>query len=364
MTDPLEQTVTVTTLGGSYKVRIGEGLLDRTGELVRSLTGISKRCAILTDSNVAPLYAGRVENSLIESGFAAEILQVDSGEKSKSMEEAGRCCDALVAAGLDRKSFLVVLGGGVPGDLGGFVAGIYHRGIPFIQIPTTVVSQVDSSVGGKTGVNMSGGKNLVGVFHQPSLVIADPLTLTTLPDREFREGLAEVVKHAVIRDASMLADILPNRRNGLVSLLARNVAIKAAIVAADERESSGLRALLNFGHTVGHAIENAAGYGEFFHGEAISLGMIVALRLSRKFAGLSQEAESVVAKKLVELALPVDLKLAPPTERILDAMRSDKKFESGAVRFVLCPKLGEAIVSDQVGTEDICATLEELRRKG
>lgn len=355
------QEVTVRTATTSYPVLLGEGLLAQVGKLITERTSLRGTCALLTDTNVGDLYGATVEKSLTEAGFRVVLCSVPAGESSKSLAEAERCADAMIAAGLDRKAFVVALGGGVVGDLAGFVAAIYYRGIPFVQIPTTIVAQVDSAVGGKTGVNTRGGKNLIGSFHQPRLVIADARALLTLPEREFCEGFAEVVKHAIIRDAEMLDRIQPGNRENLTSLLAENVAIKAAIVEADEKEEIDLRALLNFGHTVGHAIENAAGYGEWFHGEAISLGMVVALRLSRHFAKLSQEEEQKVIHLLQALHLPVDFSKAPPTAAILSAMKTDKKFDSGKVRFVLTAKLGTAFVSSSITLSQIESVILELR---
>ena len=218
-----------------YHVYVGPGWLDQTGKLA---AGVARpgRCALISDAHVAPLYAGRVSKSLEAEGFEPVTLVAPAGEKSKSMEEAASLCEQMISAGLDRSSWVFALGGGVVGDLAGFVAAIYYRGIPYIQIPTTIVSQVDSSVGGKTGVNAAGGKNLIGAFHQPRLVIADTDTLASLPAREFNEGFAEVIKHAAIRDFSML-DALDD----LPMLIVRNVAIKAAIVAEDEFETKGAR---------------------------------------------------------------------------------------------------------------------------
>jgi len=353
--------IPVQTASGHYAVHIGEGFLESTGELISTKTKLHGTCAIITDSKVEPLYAGTVRSSLEQAGFRPILQTIPSGERSKSLEVAESCADAMISGGLDRSSFVVALGGGVVGDLTGFVAGIYFRGIPFVQIPTTVVALVDSSVGGKTGVNAKGGKNLLGVFHQPTLVIADPNTLASLPEREFREGFAEIVKHAVIRDASMLDRITPGRRENLGPLIAENVAIKAAIVEADEREQTGERALLNFGHTIGHAIENAAGYGEWFHGEAVSLGMVAALRISRLFARLPQAEEERVVRLLARLGLPVDFRKAPPTGDLLQAMRSDKKFSEGAIRFVVTQKLGTAQLTSEVDALKIAEALESLR---
>ena len=338
-----------------YDVHVGPGLLDQAGSLA---AGVLKpgRCALISDTNVAPLYAERVSRSLRGAGFEPVTLVAPAGEKSKSMEEAASLCGQMIASGLDRSSVVLALGGGVVGDLAGFVAAIYSRGIPCIQIPTTIVSQVDSSVGGKTGVNAAAGKNLIGAFHQPRLVIADTGTLATLPAREFNEGFAEVIKHAAIRDFAML-----DAPEDLPALIARNVAIKAAVVAEDEFETKGVRALLNFGHTIGHGIENAAGYGRYLHGEAISLGLVAACRLSVERAGLDpgfrDRILSALAGHQLPLSLPTDIK----TDDIVCAIRNDKKFSGGSVRFVLLRKPGDAFVSGGVTVADIVRQIEALR---
>ena len=294
MSNVLEVPVNIP--GKPCRILAGPGLIGRAGDLSAE-AGLRGACAIITDENVGRLHGAAVQKSLEAAGYAAQILAVPAGEKSKSLAAVENLADRMIAAGLYRKSFVVALGGGVVGDLAGFVAAIYHRGIPFLQIPTTIVAQVDSSIGGKTGVNARAGKNLLGTFHQPRLVLADTDTLSTLPDREFREGFAEVIKHAVIRDAAMLAELSPEApRQSLAPLIARNITIKAAIVSADEREESGLRALLNFGHTIGHAIENVAGYGRFLHGEAISLGLCAALEISVRKAGLPESDARATAK--------------------------------------------------------------------
>jgi 3-dehydroquinate synthase len=283
-------------------------------------------------------------------------VTVPAGESSKALSQVGAICDAMIEAGLDRSSLLVALGGGVIGDLAGFAAAVYYRGIPYIQIPTTIVSQVDSSVGGKTGVNAAGGKNLIGSFHQPKLVIADTETLRSLPARELNEGFAEVIKHAAIRDPDMLdaLDVSP-------MLVARNVAIKAAIVAEDEFETKGLRALLNFGHTIGHGIEAAAGYGKLLHGEAISLGLLAACRLSVRKAGLTEAEAARVSSALAAFDLPARLDSSIETDAVFTAIMKDKKFAAGSVRFVLLRSLGDAYVSSDVTPEDIRTAIEELR---
>ena len=342
-----------------YDIEVGSGLLEECGEAVKEILPGARRCALVTDSNVAPLYAGRVAKSLSTSGFEITTIVVPAGEASKSIGQTATICDAMIAAGLDRSSLLVALGGGVIGDLAGFVASIYYRGIPFVQIPTTVVALVDSSVGGKTGVNAPGGKNLIGAFHQPRLVMADTDTLATLPKREFNEGFAEIIKHAAIRDPEMLDQLRP--LNDLPALVARNVAIKAAIVGEDEYETKGLRALLNFGHTIGHGIEAAAGYGRYLHGEAISLGLVAACRLSVEKSGLSGSAADRIVAALEHFDLPLQLPDDIGTEAILTAMRKDKKFHAGSVRFVLLRNLGEAVVSPDVNEADIARAIEGLR---
>ena len=353
-------TVDVPLADAGYGVWIGDGLLAHCGEKIRPFHAGGK-VAVVTDSNVAVIYAGVVLESLRAAGFEPTLITVEAGESSKRMEVAAQVADAMIAAGLDRRSLLVALGGGVVGDLAGFVAAIYYRGIPYVQIPTTIVSQVDSSVGGKTGVNAPGGKNLLGAFHHPLLVLADPATLRTLPDREFNEGFAEIIKHAAIRDPEMLDGLDPARREGLAGLIARNVAIKARIVAADEKETTGERALLNFGHTVGHAIEQSAGYGRLLHGEAISIGLHAALRLSAQHSGLPDADARRVVAALEAFHLPTRIPSELVTDEIMTALLHDKKFESGRVRFVLLEKLGSAFVSTTVTEEEIREVVEELR---
>jgi len=338
-----------------YRVVVGSGLLAESGRILTKVL-TPRRCALVTDTNVAPLYAAIVQKSLEDSGFQPVLITIPAGEASKSLSQTEKICDAMIAAGLDRSSLLVALGGGVIGDLAGFAASIYYRGIPFIQIPTTIVAQVDSSIGGKTGVNASGGKNLIGAFHQPSLVIADVDALASLPPREFNEGFAEVIKHAAIRDPSMLDEL-----DDLAPLVARNVGIKATIVGEDEFETKGVRALLNFGHTIGHGIEAAAGYGELLHGEAISLGLVAACRLSVAKAGLPQIQCDRILAALQKYDLPLRLASNISTESILQALRKDKKFHSGAVRFVLLRSLGDAFVSKEITEDDLITAIESLR---
>ena len=352
--------VSVSLAGRQYESIVGREILPRTGEIVREVLPPS-RCALITDSHVAPLYADVVTRSLEEVGFKATVITIAAGEKSKSMRSAEAVCDRMIEAGLDRGAFVVALGGGVIGDLAGFVASIYYRGIPHVQIPTTVVAQVDSAIGGKTGVNAREGKNLIGSFHQPVQVITDPAVLLTLPKREFNEGIAEIIKHAVIRDAAMLDDLPQSIASDLAALIARNQQIKAQIVSEDEFEKLGLRALLNFGHTIGHAIENAAGYGRYLHGEAVSLGISAALDLSVEKAGLPFDQAKKVRAALSAFDLPLQLPQEVSSEALMDALRRDKKFDAGSVRFVLTRSLGSAFVSKEITEDDVRRVIRNLK---
>lgn len=347
----------------SYDILVEDGLLDSVGSLIQSV-GLSGKCAVITDSNVGPIYAERVLQSLGDAGIQATCHTFPAGEGSKSMTQASELCSAMIEAGHDRSSFVVALGGGVTGDLAGFVAAIFYRGIPFIQIPTTIVSQVDSSAGGKTGVNAPEGKNLIGAFHQPRLVIVDPMTLASLPGREYREGYAEAIKHAAIRDEAMidaLNELNPSDQHPSADLLARNLAIKARVVEEDERETAGTRALLNFGHTVGHGIEASLPYGEMLHGEAISLGIRAALYLSEKVNGFASADSQRILAFLDKFQLPLVLPAEISTDTIMAKLQRDKKFSGGVIQFVLLTSAGAAEVSSQVTQKDIREAVEHLR---
>jgi 3-dehydroquinate synthase len=345
-------TIRVTAGEQNYDVLIGGGLLDRVGELCADKLKASS-CAVISDENVASLYAERVMDGLKKTGARPVLFPVPAGEQSKTLERAEAICNEMIEAGFDRSSFVVALGGGMVGDLAGFVAAIYHRGIPLVQVPTTLLAQVDSSIGGKTAVNTAAGKNLIGAWHQPALVVSDVDALGTLPPREFRQGFAEIIKHAVIRDAEMFEQLQDFDRSDLADLVARNVKIKASIVAADEREVSGERALLNFGHTIGHAIERVGQYRDFLHGEAVSLGIVAACEISVRKAGLSESARQRIVTTLERLELPTRLPLPFPKNEILDAVRLDKKFARGEVRFVVVPAIGSARLATDVTMQDI-----------
>jgi 3-dehydroquinate synthase len=360
---PAMPTVQVDLAERSYAVIVEPGILARTGErLVEA--GFKGKAAVISDETVAALHADTLLQSLKAAGFSATLHTLPAGEASKSLGEAEDLCRSMIRSGHDRKSFVVALGGGVTGDLAGFVAAIFYRGIPFAQIPTTIVSQVDSSVGGKTGVNVAEGKNLVGAFHQPRLVTVDPETLRTLPGREFREGFAEVIKHAAIRDAAMLDELAtldPESRDVPPDLIARNIAIKARIVEADEHELTGERALLNFGHTIGHGIEAAVPYGELLHGEAISLGLRAALFLSQKRAGLTAPDAARVLRLLEHFRLPVVLPDEITTETVMEKLARDKKFDGGKIRFVVLDAPGSARLCGDVTADDLREAIEHLR---
>jgi 3-dehydroquinate synthase len=346
----------------STEVVVGSGLLDTVGSsIAKTLRG--PRCAIITDTNVASLFAARGEQSLKAAHFEPAIISISAGEQAKTLEQAGVICDRMIEAGLDRQSFVIGLGGGVVGDLSGFVAAIFQRGIPHVQIPTTLLAMVDSSIGGKTGVNTRDGKNLLGAVHHPALVIDDVDLLKSLQPRKFNQGFAEIIKHGIIADAEMFAELKPNVASdalALQRLIRRNIEIKAGIVAKDELDRTGERALLNFGHTVGHAIERASNYKCFLHGEAIALGMVAAGAVSMKKAGLPEAQRDAIVDLLQAFDLPTRLPKDFPREKIFEALQRDKKFERGEVRFVVTSKIGSAQLSNDVTFGDIREAIAEL----
>ncbi|MBN2163846.1 MAG: 3-dehydroquinate synthase [Pontiellaceae bacterium] len=340
----------------SYEIHIGAGVLARLGALCAG-TGLKGKCLIITDENVGSLYSETAVASLESAGFTVSVATLPAGEQTKCGDQVFSLYSRCIDAGLDRKSFVVALGGGVIGDLAGYVAASYLRGIPFVQVPTTLLSMVDSSVGGKTGINLPEGKNLVGAFYQPELVLADLDTLKTLPPREYRAGLAEVVKYGIIYDGPFF-DFLEENIGPLsdvenAELLARVVGrcceIKADVVAQDEREG-GLRAILNFGHTAGHALEKVAGYGEYVHGEGVSIGSIFAARASVVLTGLPQGECDRIEKMFTDLELPVR---APEYEwpKLRDAMKVDKKTVGGMPKFVLASNIGTVSFGEDVPEE-------------
>lgn len=350
----------------SYDILIGPGLIAQAATHFNAAK-LGKRGVIITDTTVAQLYAGKLLAALSAGGFAVKVVTVPAGESSKSLRQANRLLEKMPGFDLDRHSFVVGLGGGVAGDLAGFVAGTYLRGLAFVQVPTTLLAQVDSSVGGKTGVNLPQGKNLVGVFHQPRLVLADTGTLTTLTERELHAGFAEVIKTGAIYDAKFFGWLEKNYRRvlrrepaALAETVRRCCEIKAAVVGADEREG-GLRAILNFGHTLGHALEALADYTGLRHGEAIAIGMNCAARLSVRHAGLPVAEARRIVKLCQVSGLPVRIGDGYDLPAMRGALRLDKKAVGGRLRFVLLKRLGQAVVSDAVTDVDIEEVVNECR---
>jgi 3-dehydroquinate synthase len=352
----------------SYPIHIGPGLLDRLPELV-SVATLGKRVAIITNEVVAPLYLERLQAALAKVGVGATAVVLPDGEAHKNWESLNAIFDHLLAERCDRTTPIVALGGGVVGDLAGFAAATYQRGVPFVQVPTTLLAQVDSSVGGKTGINHPRGKNMVGAFWQPRLVLADTDTLNTLPGRELSAGLAEVVKYGLIRDLPFLEwleanmDRLASRDSAALTFaIERSCANKAEVVVGDELETAkeGGRALLNLGHTFGHAIETGVGYGEWLHGEAVAAGTIMAAELSRRLGWLNDGDVERVRHLLLRANLPVT---GPrlDVDRYIDLMGHDKKVVAGRLRLVLLRSIGAAVTWAEAPQEDIRAAIAACR---
>jgi len=351
-----------------YPVIIQSGGLASLGALLAECVR-AHRAFVVTDSNVGPLYGETVLTSLRDAGFEPTLYMIEAGEASKSPATAAKIYDALAGAGIDRACPAVSLGGGVVGDLTGFVAATWMRGIPFVQCSTTIEANVDASVGGKTAVNHPAGKNLIGAFYQPRFVLIDPAALKTLSHRDFRAGLAESIKHAVIRDAKFFewherhaAAIRSCRLDHIPELLERNVRIKAEIVAQDEHELTGIRSLLNFGHTVGHAIESAMARRDapWRHGEAVAVGMVAACEMSAVAGRLDRGSAERIVSVIRETGLPVTAPLADARSELLDLMRVDKKVSAGKLRFVLADAIGRAALYDDIQTAWIAAGLDRV----
>ena len=347
----------------SYPIYIGSGLIGQPDPLKKHIAG--RRVAIVTNETVAPLYLAKVRAHL-DTLQPVDVILPD-GEQHKSLEVLNRVFDALLKAHCDRRTTLIALGGGVIGDMAGFAAACYQRGVPFIQVPTTLLSQVDSSVGGKTGVNHPLGKNMIGAFYQPRAVIIDTDTLNTLPDRELSAGLAEVIKYGLIRDPDFfswleahLDKLLARDAEALAYAIHRSCRNKAEVVAADERES-GVRATLNLGHTFGHAIETGLGYGKWLHGEAIAAGMVMAADLSHRLGWLTAEDVTRIEKLIRRARLPVRAPASLSPARFLELMAVDKKVQDGRLRLVLLKRLGEAVVTDEFPRAELEKTLTSMR---
>lgn len=348
----------------AYDVTIRRGLLPQAGSQLRKLSRAAK-CVVITDANIAPLHLRTLESSLNSAGFETVPCILPPGEDHKCLASLTPVYDRILVARIDRSTPIIALGGGVVGDMAGFVAATVLRGVPFVQFPTTLLAMVDASIGGKTGVNHASGKNLIGAFHQPIAVFIDPHVLRTLTPRELRNGLAECIKHEIIRDADGFARLEQNIESAaaldldyLTGLIAHNVTIKASVVEADPLER-GERAHLNFGHTFGHAIERASDYA-YSHGESVALGMCAASHVAMKLKLLSEADRNRIVGLIAQAGLPTNM-LDLPTDRIIDAMGSDKKVEGARLRFVLPDRIGHVVIRDDVPIELVSQAIDCLR---
>ncbi len=351
----------------SYDILIEPGLLGSAAELLeKKFSG--RAVALVSDSNVAGLYGGKLLASLRAKDFRlVELIEFAPGEASKCRQQKERLEDRLFSSGMARDTLVVALGGGVTGDLAGFVAATFNRGVPLVQIPTSLLAMADSSIGGKVGIDVPWGKNLLGAFHQPSLVLIDPAVLATLPERELRAGMAEVVKHGVIRDAGLfvfiednLDKILTGEQELMAELVARNCRIKAEVVSLDERESN-LRQILNFGHTLGHAVESFTEFG-WLHGEAVAAGMVAEAELAAGMGLMAPEDPERIASLLSRIGLPVELgALDAPADKLVELTRLDKKARAGRARYALASGIG-TMATDKAGCYGIEADEADARR--
>lgn len=349
----------------SYDIRIGVGNLDQLGELVAA-SGTKGSIGIVTDSNVGPRYAEVVVHAVSAAGRACVVHTLPAGEEHKRLDQIEAICGTFLAGGLDRSSLIIALGGGVVGDIAGFAAAVFMRGIPFVQVPTTIVAQVDSSVGGKTAVNHALSKNSIGSFHQPIGVLIDMALLQSLPERELRAGLAEAIKHGIIADAELFgfmeanaALILAKDPAALAVPVVRSCEIKAVIVSEDETEQ-GVRANLNYGHTFGHAIESVSHYKTFLHGEAIAIGMCAAAAMARALGMVDDDFVARQRACFAAYGLPTTWPTLPVDEA-LDAMKRDKKVRAGLMKFILPTRMGEVVQRTDISEAQARAALEAVR---
>lgn len=354
------KTVNINLGERSYQIKISPGLLENSAELLPWISG--NQVFIVTNEVVAPLYLEKVRRIL--SGKNVEHIILADGEQSKSLQTAEHIFDKMLALALDRSVTVIALGGGVVGDMAGFVAACYQRGVPFIQIPTTLLSQVDSSVGGKTAVNHVRGKNMIGAFYQPKHVIADTATLATLDARQFSSGIAEVIKYGMINDVAFfrwlennIHAVMRKEAYALEYIIEQSCLNKASIVEQDERES-GIRALLNLGHTFGHAIETATGYNKWLHGEAIALGLVIATSMSKEQGWMGEQDVQRVIALLSQAKLPVDPVEDVSANQLMSFMRLDKKAQDGKIRLVLLKAIGEAFITSDYDKSALDATLK------
>ena len=349
----------------SYTIIVERGALQGVADSLRALR-VGRRTALVSSPEIMRLHGKAVADRLREGGFEVAVVEVPDGEAAKQLAVAARCWDALLEAGLDRTSTVLALGGGAVGDVAGFVAATYMRGVNFVQLPTTVLAQVDASSGGKTAIDHPKAKNLIGAFYQPRLVIVDLLTIDTLPERDFRSGLAEVVKHGIVLDAAYFAllerekaAILAREPATLEEVIGGSCRLKAHVVERDEREAD-LRAVLNYGHTLGHALEAATAYGRWTHGEAVAIGMVGEARLARRLGLASDGTVARQERLLATLGLPVSAP-AIDVDAVLAAITRDKKSKDGRVPFVLAPEIGAFRVEYGIPREDVRAVLEGLQ---
>ncbi len=364
MTDH-DLAATVHHSGGSYPVVAGWGLLDNVGDRLGEM-GFDRAAYVITDSRVMNPYGRQVQRSLEQSGIPAHCFVIPAGESSKSFQQAQAIYDWLVGLRAERSHPIVAVGGGVVGDLAGFVAATYLRGVPFVQVPTSMAAMVDASIGGKTAVNLPQAKNMVGAFYQPKGVFADVQTLSTLGKRELAEGWAEAIKHGLITDAG-LVDVFEEHAEDLMAVepeisthvIRRSMAIKAEVVSQDERETLGVRILLNYGHTIGHALEASTEYGRFLHGEGVSIGMMGAAQIARGIGMLDQGVVDRQERLLRRFGLPITA-AGVPVDDILRAMSLDKKTEGGSNRWVLLERVGEAVVRQDVPRDLVEETVRGL----
>lgn len=352
----------------SYSIEIRTGSLDSIAKALCEVAGDLSHAVLVTDASVVEPCARGIESSLRSAGIRTSVIAVPSGETSKSVTQLSRLWEFLLEAEADRRTVVVAVGGGVVGDLAGFAAATFARGIRFVQVPTTLLAMVDSSVGGKTGINLPGAKNMVGAFWQPAMVIIDTETLTTLPDREFRSGLAEVVKYGVIDDAAFFewltrhaGELLARDPGALRQAIRRSCESKARVVEEDERETTGRRAILNYGHTFAHGIEATAGYGTLLHGEAVAIGMQMAARLAIAFGLCDADVLRRQTELLQACRLPVTLPTASADE-MLPVMRRDKKAAHGDLRFILPREIGNVELVGQVDESAVRQAIEHTRR--
>jgi len=342
----------------SYDVLVGRGILNDLHSEIKRIGSFSSY-GLVTDDFVRPLVAEQLQANLRSHKINSELLSFPPGESAKNMEIVLQLCQQLIARGFDRKSLLITVGGGVVGDVAGFAAAIFMRGIPYIQVPTTLLAQVDSAIGGKTGVDLPSGKNLLGAFHQPLLVVSDPDVLVTLPVEARREGFAEIIKAALIADSELFSllenegtHLLANAKDVLETIIFKAAEVKCRVVSQDEHES-GLRRILNFGHTLGHALEAASQYS-LTHGQAVAAGMGVAIRFSQKWAGLDQDEADRALRLIQRLGLPTGLPGDIASDSLLSALEKDKKIQGNICHFVLISKIGQAVIRP--------ITVEELRQ--